>query len=51
MDSHVDVLLDYNGNKIIVEMNSKKVMIERNYIYLFKVASGSLKVRYYLQKY
>ena len=44
MDSHVDVLLDYNGNKIIVEMNSKKVMIERNYIYLFKVASGSLKV-------
>ncbi len=44
MDSHVDVLLDYNGNKIIVEMNSKKVMIDRNYIYLFKVASGSLKV-------
>lgn len=35
MDSHVDVLLDYNNNKIIVEMNSKKIMIDRNYIYLF----------------
>ena len=44
MDSHVDVLLDYNNNKIIVEMNSKKIMIDRNYIYLFKVASGTLKV-------
>lgn len=44
MDSHVDVLLDYNHNKIIVEMNSKKIMIDRNYIYLFKVASGTLKV-------
>ena len=43
MDSHVDVLLDYNGNKIIVEMNSKKIMIDRNYIYMFKVASGALK--------
>lgn len=43
MDSHVDVLLDYNNNKIIVEMNSKKIMIDRNYIYLFKVASGTLK--------
>ena len=44
MDSHVDVLLDYNNDKIIVEMNSKKIMIDRNYIYLFKVASGTLKV-------
>ena len=44
MDSHVDVLLDYNNKKIIVEMNSKKIMIDRNYIYLFKVASGTLKV-------
>ena len=44
MDSHVDVLLDYNNNKIIVEMNSKKIMIDRNYIYLFEVASGTLKV-------
>ena len=44
MDSHVDVLLDYNNNKIIVEMNSKKIMIDRNYIYLFKVVSGTLKV-------
>ena len=35
MDSHVDVLLDYNGVKIIVEMNSKKAMLDRNYIYLF----------------
>lgn len=43
MDSHVDVLLDYNGVKIIVEMNSKKAMLDRNYIYLFKVASGALK--------
>lgn len=30
MDSHVDVLLDYNNDKIIVEMNSKKIMIDRN---------------------
>ena len=44
MDNHVDVLLDYNEDKIIVEMNSKKVMINRNYVYLFKVASGTLKV-------
>ena len=44
MDNHVDVLLDYKEDKIIVEMNSKKIMINRNYVYLFKVASGSLKV-------
>ena len=43
MDNHVDVLLDYK-DKIIVEMNSKKIMINRNYVYLFKVASGTLKV-------
>lgn len=43
MDSHVDVLFDYNGVKIIVEMNSKKAMLDRNYIYLFKVASRALK--------
>ena len=44
MDNHVDVLLDYKEDKIIVEMNSKKIMINRNYVYLFKVASGTLKV-------
>lgn len=44
MDNHVDVLLDYNKEKVIVEMNSKKIMINRNYIYLFKVAAGTLKV-------
>lgn len=42
--NHVDVLLDYKEDKIIVEMNSKKIMINRNYVYLFKVASGTLKV-------
>ena len=44
MDNHVDVLLDYKEDKIIVEMNSKRIMINRNYVYLFKVASGTLKV-------
>ena len=44
MDNHVDVLLDYDKEKLIVEMNSKKIMINRNYIYLFKVAAGTLKV-------
>lgn len=44
MDNHVDVLLDYKEDKIIVEMNSKKIMINQNYVYLFKVASGTLKV-------
>ena len=36
MDNHVDVLLDYKEDKIIVEMNSKKIMINQNYVYLFK---------------
>lgn len=44
MDNHVAVLLDYNKEKVIVEMNSKKIMINGNYIYLFKVAAGTLKV-------
>ena len=44
MDNHVAVLIDYNKEKVIVEMNSKKIMINGNYIYLFKVAACTLKV-------
>lgn len=44
MDNRGAVLLDYNKEKVIVEMNSKKIMINGNYIYLFKVAAGTLKV-------